>query len=131
MKRQFLIDYCEFSSSVSIYSFIKVRRTILSLPARTSESVIYDKMGMRKLEKVYKYRLLMFLFKNKDLFQLHHSKQTRTRNSIAMVTAYPDWKKEHSRLLQGKYQSAILFNLLLPNIRNERSLSAFKRFVRA
>lgn len=107
----------------------KVCRTILSLPARTSESEIYAKMGVGRLEEVHRQRLLMFLFKNKDLFHLHHSKQTMTRKTVAMVAAYPKWKKEHSRL-QGNYQGAKLFNLLPPNIRDEGRLSAFKRFVR-
>lgn len=107
----------------------KVCKNILSLPPRTTESEVYEKMNVLRLEEVHRNNLLMFLFKNQDFFQLHYNKRTNTRSTISKVAAYPKWKKEHSRM-QGRYQGAKIFNNLSPVIRDEVRLSVFKRQIR-
>jgi hypothetical protein len=108
----------------------KACRTILSLPPRSTESAIYRERNLVRLEEVHRRRLLMFLYKNKDFFQLHFNKRTVTRKTVSRVAAYPYWKKEHSRM-QARYQGAKLFNLLAPEIRDEGRLSTYKRLVRS
>lgn len=108
----------------------KVCRSILSLPPRTTESIIYTRMNVLKLEDVYKYRLRMFLFKNQDLFRLHYNVASQTRQAAYKQAAYPQWRKEHSRMQAG-YQGPILFNVLPPTLREEKRLSVYKRQVRA
>jgi len=106
----------------------KVCRTILNLEKRTSESKIYPKMGVPKLEDVHKLKTLMFVFKNKNSFQIHNT-VTYSRTGGGLVSAYPGWKKHHSRL-QGRYQGYKLFNKLHRNLRNEKRLSTFKRMIK-
>ena len=91
--------------------------------------MIYSKMGVLRLEEFYKYRLGMFLFKNQDLFQLHHNPHAHTRQTVSRQAAVPRWRKEHSRM-QGGYQGAIQFNNLRPDVREEKRLSAYKRQIR-
>jgi len=40
---------------------------------RTSEAVIYDKMGVLRLEELYERRLAIFVFKRKTDFQVKES----------------------------------------------------------
>lgn len=107
----------------------KVARTILSLHPRTTESEIYPNLGAVGLEDLYKTRLLVFIFKNKRLFQLHNTEQVHTRRGGTMMSAYPKWIKFHSRL-QARYRGYELYNALPVKIREERRLAAFKKQIR-
>ena len=106
----------------------KVCRTILSLNRRTSEEEIYPKMNKMKLEQLHRYRLMMFLFKNKELFQLHNTKSITRRGKTVQATQLK-WRKEHSRM-QARYQGVKLFNFLPADVRSEKRLSIFKNSVR-
>jgi hypothetical protein len=106
----------------------KVCRNILSLNKRTSEADIYPKMQRMQVEKLHKFRLLLFLFKNKHFFHLHNTQlQTRTGNSTRAKTL--NWNKEHSRK-QARYQGWRLFNELPRETRSERKLSAYKNSIK-
>ena len=101
---------------------------ILSMGRRTSEAEIYHKMNKLKLENVYKTRLLMFIFKNKELFELHNTEMiTRTGNSTRAKIL--NWNKEHSRK-QARFQGIEIFNNLPVAVRNERKISVFKREIK-
>jgi len=50
----------------------KVCRVIGILGKLNSETEIYSDMPIWRVEELYKYRLLMFLFKHKELFSLRH-----------------------------------------------------------
>ena len=77
-----------------------------------------------QVEKLYKFRLLMFLFKNKHFFHLHNTefvtRQGRTTRALTI-----NWKKEHSRM-QARYQGYQLFNKPPAEMREEKKLSKFK-----
>jgi hypothetical protein len=101
---------------------------ILSLGARTGEEEIYSKMNVMKLEEIYKYRLLMFLFKHKYLFQLHNTEQI-TRKGGGISSVYPSWTKTHSRW-QARYRGSELFSSLPYKVRGEKRLSSYKNEIR-
>lgn len=107
----------------------KVCKNILSLPLRTTEKTVYEKMKVNVFEEVYQIKLLIFLFKNQDLFELRYNKRTRTRLTVSKVATTPGWKKEHSRM-QARYQGAKLFQNLSSEIRDEVRLMTFKRQVK-
>ena len=107
----------------------KVCRNILSMHKRSSETEIYSKIQVMRLENLYKYRLYIYIFKNKELFRLHKNEgKTRTRGSIQ--AEYINWKKEHSRI-QMRYCGQRLFNLLPEECRGEQRISVFKNKIRA
>lgn len=105
----------------------KVCRNILGLGYRTSEAEIYTKMQKENLEKLYRKRLLIFLFKNKTSFELHNTKLS-TRTGGTQRATYPSWRKTHSRM-QARYQGYIVFNSLPASVRDEKKLSVFKRAI--
>ena len=92
----------------------KVCRNVLSLPPRTTETMIYSKMGVLRLEELYKYRLGMFLFKQ--------DRQSRDRPLFHAG--------ERSTLGCRGYQGTIQFNNLRPDVREEKRLSVYKRQIR-
>ena len=104
----------------------KVCRTILNSNNKASESEIYPMMGVMGLEEIYKTRLLMFVFKNKGLFQLHDTAHMATRSGNSLVPTYPHLKKFHSRL-QARYRGYELFRALPESIRGEKRLGIYKR----
>jgi hypothetical protein len=106
----------------------KVCRSILSLPIRSSEIMIYEKMNSMCLEKLYTYRMLMFVFKNKNDFQLYNS-EIRTRRNGEVVATHTGWRKDHSRR-QARFKGHELFNDLPGSIRSECRLSTYKRGLR-
>jgi len=107
----------------------KVCRRILSLERMTSKQEIYPKMGKLGLEGLYKYRMIMFMHKNRDSFDLHTS-ISNTRMSSGLVAAVPNWRKYHSRT-QAKFQGSNIFNKLPVVIRNEGRVGLLKRNLKA
>jgi len=85
-------------------------------------------MNVLGLENLSKYRMLMFVFKNKKYFDLHNSEKC-TRLQGALVVAYPKWRKLHSRI-QARYRGYELFNRLPVALRNEQKLTSFKQGLR-
>ena len=77
------------------------------------------------MEKLYKLRLLLFLFKNKQFFHLHNT-ELITRTGKTTRATILDWKKVHSRM-QARYQACLFFNKLPMAVREERKLSKYKR----
>ena len=75
----------------------KVCRTILSMNSRTSEVEIDPKMNQMKKKNPYKFRLFLFVSKNKDYFHIYDS-VSYSRTGGASVAVYPKRKKYHSRL---------------------------------
>ena len=106
----------------------RVCRTILNLHKRTSESEIYEKMNVLELKKLYKKRLLIFVFKNKTMYEIYDTVTTHSRTGGGFVSAYPKWKKTHSRL-QARYTGCSYFNKLSPACRNERSIGKYKKMI--
>jgi len=106
----------------------KVCRSIVSLPPKTSKDIMYPQMEKWSLDKLYKYRLLMFVFKNKGLFHITDS-HSKSRFSGGLVAAYPGWRKHHSRL-QARYMGTENFNKLSKQTRNEQKLGLCKRGIR-
>jgi len=106
----------------------KVCRIILNMGYRTSETEIYPKMKVLKIENLYKLRMLTFVFKNKGLFQVHDS-MTYSRTGGGTVAAYPKWMKHHSRI-QARYRGFELFNKLPNFLRGENSISKYKKCIR-
>ena len=78
-------------------------------------------------EKLYKLRILIFVFKNKGIFQIHDS-VSYSKTGGGVVAAYPRWKKHHSRI-QARYRGFELFNRLPNYVRREKSQSKFKNYV--
>ena len=103
----------------------KLCRGVLNLEARTSETEIYRKMKVSKLEKLYKKRVLLFVFRNKNEFNIKESVSI-TRTGGGMVATYQDWVKHHSRLQLG-YRGCEIFNTLPRECRSEGRLPAFKK----
>jgi hypothetical protein len=106
----------------------KVCRSILSLNKRTSEKDIYQTIQKMRVEELYRYRLLMYLFKNKNSFHLHNTELV-TRTGSTTRAKLLIYNKEHSRK-QAKYQAQRLFNGLPAILRGETVLSKFKRAIR-
>lgn len=106
----------------------RVCRSILNLNSRSSEVNIYPKMNVMKIENLYKFRLLIFVFKNKDFFHIHDT-VSYSRTGGGLVAAYPKWKKHHSRL-QARYRGFEIFNKLPNYVRGEKSISKFKKQVK-
>jgi len=103
----------------------KVLRNILSLPPRTTEALIFSQSNTRRLEDLHRYSILMFIFKNKGLFQVHDT-IAYTRTGGGMIAAACHWKKHHSRV-QGWYQGVRIFNKLPSYVRNEKKLGSYKK----
>jgi hypothetical protein len=93
-----------------------------------SENEIYPKMKVAKFEKLYKLRTAMFIFKNKQLFEVCDS-VSYTRSGGSYTSRYPGWRKHHSRI-QLRYKGFEIFNKLPAYTRNEIRLSGFKRSIR-
>lgn len=106
----------------------RVCRTILRHDSQTTEQAIYTDMEMARLEELYKIKLAVFVFKNKNLFQLHNT-GLQTRAEASVVAAHMGWQKEHSRI-QTRYQGCCVFNELPMEYRQETRLSTFKRLVK-
>ena len=93
-----------------------------------SESEIYNKMDVMRLEEVYLMRLLIFVFKNKNLFHLHNT-ELETRKGKGVVSVYPHWNKVHARM-QARYQETNYFDKLPENTREEKRISTYKRQIK-
>jgi len=72
--------------------------------------------------------MLLFVAKNKDAFLVHNT-VTYSRTGGGLVSAYPGWRKHHSRM-QARYRGYEIFNKLNRDIRNETQLSKYKWKIR-
>lgn len=106
-----------------------VCRCILGLEKRTSETEIYSKMKMPRLENLHKIRVALFVFKNKLKFGVHDS-VTLSRRGGGMVAEYPRLKKHHSRI-QLLYMGYEIFNRLPLHNRNDLRLSTYKKSIKS
>ena len=108
----------------------EVIRCILSFPARTSKNIIYPRMNVMKLENLYSYHQLMFLFKHKRLSNLSQpASNIQMRLESSLLASHTGWRRVHSRN-QARYQSYWFFNKLAPKLRFELKLSTFKKGIR-
>ena len=107
----------------------KLCRSLLKLHKRTSETVIYNRMGKfgEKFEALYKYQVALFVFKNKAAFQVQSNEVFFSRRGSIMV-AYPNWKKHHART-QLRYKGFEIFNELPLHCKSALRLSIFKKEV--
>ena len=102
----------------------KVCWTIQSMHKRTSEAVIYDKMGVLRLEDLYQQRLAIFV-----LYKKNRLPGQGILCSVALWwhdSTYPKWLKVHSRM-QSRYKGADCFNKLTPQCREEKAISKLKK----
>jgi len=105
----------------------RVCRTILGMNRRTSEKEIYVQMEVHKVEELFKYRLLLFVFSNKELFQICDT-IAYTRTGGGPVAKFPKFVKHHSRI-QARYQGTSLYNKLFNHARKAKKIADFKRLI--
>ena len=87
----------------------RVCRTILNMPKRTSAIDIYAQMGVQNIDQLYKSGLLMFVFKNKELFKIHDT-VAYIRTEGGPIAGNPKYRKHHSRI-QARYQGFEVFHV--------------------
>ena len=85
-------------------------------------------MEVMGLEDLHRLRLLMFIFKNKEAFQVHDT-VLATRTGDGMMVLDPKMINYHSRI-QARYQRFNIFKHLPSYLRSEMKISIYKKSVR-
>ena len=100
--------------SLDFFLFFAVRLNIII--------IIFPKMNVMTFENLYSYRMLMFLFKNRDLFNLNKSVWDV---QMGTLLSFRTMQRVHSRN-QAKY----LGYHLTSELKSELKLSTFTRRIR-
>ena len=88
------------------------------------KSIIYPQMKKMSLKNLYKYKMLMFTFKNKETFQVKKS-LCASRAGGGQVAGYVGCSR-----LQSRYKGVEIFNKLPEHIRNQEKIGLFKKEIR-
>lgn len=80
------------------------------------------------MENSYKFRLLVFTFKHRNLFGIQKKSGKSTRSTDFPKLTVSDWTGHYSRL-QGPYKCPRLFNELPGETRKCETLRLFKKTV--
>ena len=115
--------------TMTVYSSCKKKaiRAINSLGYNHHTNEFFKNMETLKLQDIYKHRLLVYMFKNKD-FTAHsdiHSYNTRHRHDL-VLPLYNRARSQSSFL----YQGIQVWNSIPPEVRNIPYEGAFKNTVK-
>ena len=101
----------------------KTIRTIANIPYNGHTSPTFRQLKILKFTDIFKYHVLIYMYKNKDLpiFNVQHDVSTRFRNNL--VSSFQRLKKTQNSVY---YVGPKLWNELPQNIRNSTRLIEFK-----
>lgn len=94
---------------------------------RENTSAIFKTLNLLNLEKIYKYEVLIYMFKKKDT--LCTKKTGITRSAGKEHILIPDWYKEHSRKQCG-YVGPIFYNNLPNKIKEISDIKKYKKEIK-
>jgi len=84
-------------------------------------------MEVHKVEELFKYRLLLSVFRNKEHFQICDT-IAYTRTGGGPAAKFPKFIKHHFRI-QARYQETNLYNKLVNHAKKARKIADFKRLI--
>ena len=108
-----------------IISHKKIIRNICDAEYLEHSSPLYKKLGLLKFEDIYRYKLLIYMFKARcnGLYLIEHERTTRNRDQSAYSNFHRLELTQHAVSFAGPK----LWNSLPINLRNIESLGQFKR----